>query len=95
MTTNEASNQSSRAAHRNTVARPPNLALRVKGTDMKTSKTSKTNYEKAKDKVKSSPRLRQYADFILADWPEGEDHWKWVVKATVKEIETWAEKGQL
>jgi hypothetical protein len=51
-------------------------------------------YEKAARRVDSSPELHRYRSFILADWPEGDQHWKWVCTASVKEIKEWAEQGQ-
>ena len=50
-------------------------------------------YEKAKARVEDSPKLSVHADFILADWSEGNDHWEWVVTASEKEILDWVEAG--
>lgn len=49
-------------------------------------------YAKAWRRVTASPRLRKYQEIILADWPEGEDHLRWVVRARVGEIEGWAKR---
>jgi transcriptional regulator with XRE-family HTH domain len=49
--------------------------------------------EEAKARVEDSPRLAPHADFILADWSEGEDHWRWVCTASEKEIIDWVEAG--
>ena len=50
-------------------------------------------YEKAKARVEDSPKLILHSDFILADWPEGDEHWAWVVQATEQEILDWVEAG--
>ena len=47
-------------------------------------------YEQAKNKVENSATLSLYSEFILADWPEGEDHWQWVVDSDEDEILEWA-----
>jgi hypothetical protein len=49
-------------------------------------------YRKAKERVDSTPELEPYRADILYDWPEGEEHWQWVVNADVQEIVTWAEQ---
>ena len=50
-------------------------------------------FEEAKARVENSPRLAPHADFILADWPEGEEHWEWVALALENEILDWVETG--
>lgn len=52
-------------------------------------------YAKAKRRVENDKRLAPHADFILADWPEGDEHWRWVIKAPVDEILDWVEHCQL
>lgn len=47
-------------------------------------------YMKAEDRVDFSPTLKPYKEIILADWPEGDDHWRWVASADESEIENWA-----
>ena len=32
--------------------------------------------------------------FCLADWPEGEEHWTWLVNAEEKEIRDWVDAAQ-
>ena len=49
-----------------------------------------TTYEQAKARVDATPGLVRHSDYILADWPEGEEHWDWVVSAPVAEIVDWA-----
>jgi hypothetical protein len=48
-------------------------------------------FEKAKEKVMASKILRKFAQFILADWAEGDEHWRWVIDADENEIVDWAE----
>ena len=48
-------------------------------------------YAQAKVRVQDTPALAEHADFILADWPEGDDHWQWVATAPVAEVVDWAE----
>ena len=45
---------------------------------------------RAECRVDRSPRLRPYKRIILADWREGDDHLRWVIRGTVREIEEWA-----
>lgn len=49
-------------------------------------------FAKAYQRVHRSPRLRKYADIILADWPEGDDALRWAIKSRVGEIEAWAQQ---
>jgi hypothetical protein len=51
-------------------------------------------YERAEARINRSVKLSKYRDFILADWPEGDSHLRWVITATAKEIVSWAEAGQ-
>jgi hypothetical protein len=48
-------------------------------------------YDDAAARVDHSPRLSAHRASILHDWPEGEDHWRWVCTAKVSEIVDWAE----
>lgn len=43
-------------------------------------------------RVQKSPTLRQYEDIILYDWPEGDDHLRWVIRGKVGEIAAWAQQ---
>jgi hypothetical protein len=47
---------------------------------------------RAEYRVDQSRRLRRYKYIILADWREGDDHLRWVIRATVAEIESWAKQ---
>lgn len=49
-------------------------------------------YADARQRVLASPRLAKYSEIILGDWPEGNDHLRWVIRAKVGEIETWARR---
>lgn len=46
-------------------------------------------YEQAEERVNSDPLLKPHAEFILADWPEGDEHWNWIINATIEEILDW------
>lgn len=50
----------------------------------------KNLYDQARERVESSMALIEYADIILYDWPEGDEHWQWVVTADEREILSWA-----
>ena len=50
------------------------------------------NYRMAEHRVLRSPTLREYSSIILGDWGEGDDHWKWVRTAPIREIEEWARR---
>ena len=50
-------------------------------------------YEQAGRRVQDTPELAAHADFIMADWPEGDAHWQWVATAPVAEIVEWAVAG--
>lgn len=47
-------------------------------------------YEQARRRVAEDPMLTPHADTILYDWPEGAEHWRWVVSASAAEIVDWA-----
>ena len=53
-----------------------------------------TPYDLAAVRVDASAALRAHRDFILADWPEGDKHWRWVATATESEIISWVEAGK-
>lgn len=50
-------------------------------------------YTQAKFRVDHSDILAPHSDFILADWPEGNEHWRWVLEASEEEILNWVEAG--
>ena len=54
--------------------------------------TAKDSYALAHQRVHRSPRLLKYASIILADWNEGDDHLRWVIRGKVGEIESWAKQ---
>jgi hypothetical protein len=47
--------------------------------------------EDARARVDATPELDAHRQVILANWPEGEEHWGWVCSAPVHEIVDWAE----
>ncbi len=53
-----------------------------------------TPYERAERRVDNSPTLSQHKDFIMADWTEGDEHWRWVATAKVSEIVDWVEAAK-
>jgi hypothetical protein len=53
--------------------------------------TQPSVYEKARDRVMYHDMLEPYADTILYDWPEGDEHWEWVYTVPASEIVDWAE----
>lgn len=52
---------------------------------------NKSYQEQAEYRVNHSPQLSKHASTILYDWPQGDEHWKWVATARVSEIVDWAE----
>ncbi|NIQ88799.1 MAG: hypothetical protein GWN93_06825 [Deltaproteobacteria bacterium] len=53
-----------------------------------------TLYFKAESRVCSDERLDSVREFVLADWPEGEEHWAWVIEATTEEILDWVDASK-
>ena len=51
-------------------------------------------YEQAERRIDHSPKLSPHKEFILADWPEGDEHLRWVIKAPIDEILDWIQAGQ-
>jgi hypothetical protein len=47
-------------------------------------------YCEARSRVEADELLAQYAETILADYPEGDEHWQWVIDAPIDEIVAWA-----
>jgi len=50
-------------------------------------------FSKAESRVSETAELAEHADFILADWAEGDEHFEWVATAPVEEIVDWVEAG--
>lgn len=50
---------------------------------------------RAQKRVYEEPELKPYADTILYDWNEGDEHWEWVMEAPVEEIVKWAKETQI
>ena len=59
-----------------------------------TTDPSSELYRQAERRVMRSAALSRHADYILADWPEGDEHLRWVINATVHEILAWVLAGQ-
>ena len=47
-------------------------------------------YCEARRRVEADEQLTPYAETILADYPEGDEHWQWVIDAPTDEIVAWA-----
>lgn len=46
--------------------------------------------QKAEKRVDASSELMEYKSIIMYDWPEGNEHWRWVQTAPISEIVDWA-----
>lgn len=60
---------------------------------MKNKQNSHDLYDRAERKIRHSPKLAPHLTFILADWNEGDEHLRWVIRSTVKEILDWVESN--
>lgn len=60
---------------------------------MQMTTTTTSLYDLARNRVESTPELAAHAEMILADWAEGDEHWQWVLDASVAEIVEWATAG--
>jgi hypothetical protein len=63
----------------------------MKGDEM--AKDKESLYDRAAARVDNDPRLSPHREFILADWPEGDEHWAWVIAASTEEILSWVDAG--
>lgn len=50
-------------------------------------------YELAERRVQDTPSLAMHRAFIMADWPEGDEHWEWLATAPIEEIVDWVAAG--
>ena len=41
-------------------------------------------------RVDNSPELQKYETIIMYDWPEGDEHWNWVLTEKIELILEWA-----
>lgn len=55
---------------------------------------NKTLYERAYDRVENMGFSSKEMDFIFSDWPEGDKHYKWLLEASRKEIQSWVDAGR-
>ena len=46
--------------------------------------------EQAQERVDNDCKLQAYKATIMYDWPEGDEHWLWVISAPVAVIVDWA-----
>lgn len=49
-------------------------------------------YDQANQRVQDTPELASHYNVIMADWPEGDEHYRWVCTAPIAEIVDWAER---
>ena len=61
----------------------------MKPLDISQYASENTLYAKARSRVENSPALSRHADYILADWPEGDEHLRWIISASVHDILEW------
>jgi hypothetical protein len=57
--------------------------------------TSQDLFRQAQERVLASPQLKPYAEVLLADWPEAETHWQWVLTASEDELVAWAQEADV
>ena len=50
-------------------------------------------YDHAEARVRQLFGAEEVIAFCLADWPEGDEHWRWLLTATEQEIRDWAAAG--
>jgi hypothetical protein len=58
---------------------------------MRKERGEMTLYEQAHERVVNTPELEPFAEVIFADWPEGDEHYQWIIETPVDEIVEWAE----
>ena len=51
--------------------------------------------QRAEERVNRSPLLSEYHDIIMYDWPDGNEHWKWVIHTHIDEIIDWAQTVEI
>ena len=49
----------------------------------------KNLYERAKDRMDEMGWSEDEMAFIFSDWPEGEEHYQWLLTAERAEIQSW------
>lgn len=64
------------------------------GARIRAGRPPESLHDRALSRVRRSPQLSQYEQFIMADWPAGDEHLRWVLTASVREIVDWAIAGQ-
>lgn len=52
-----------------------------------------SDYDRAVYRVRHDEQLAKFESYILADWPEGEEHFRWVATATKRELLSWIRAG--
>jgi hypothetical protein len=51
-----------------------------------------TLYIQAYKRIHRMNFTKEENDFIFADWPNGDEHYKWLINATREEIENWIDR---
>jgi hypothetical protein len=46
-------------------------------------------YDRAVERINQTAALQPYREHLLADWPEGKEHYLWVAEAPIGEILSW------
>ncbi|NDC64553.1 MAG: hypothetical protein EBZ59_11345 [Planctomycetia bacterium] len=59
-----------------------------------TAERTQLLYFEARARVERNEQLSPYAETILADYPEGDEHLRWVIDADADEILAWAEAAR-
>jgi hypothetical protein len=50
--------------------------------------------QRASDRLRESPILREYADILLTGEPQDEEYWQWLATAPDAEVIQWAEDAR-
>jgi hypothetical protein len=50
-----------------------------------------TLYDQAEQRVTNSDQLMPYYAVIMYDWPEGDEHWQWVIDSPDDVILDWVQ----
>lgn len=49
-------------------------------------------YNQACDRISRMGFTQPEREFIFSDWPEGEEHYKWLLQASREEIDNWIDR---
>lgn len=51
-------------------------------------------YDKANKRFDNTPELATYVGILMYDWPNFEEHLKWVTEAPTQELIEWAKQAE-